>query len=475
MTLAMMSASKMSWSSDWVYGCDSASWLGCSIASAERAKLQAKHMAIGGDGNYHAICTCDDNIFLRRRVSKASWKKVTPPPLRGSSIKQMVIHSTEFDFRQFDIMDGGISPMVLAVITDDARVLMLEYEADTQLKSSGWKEVSHGPQGVPITDDSRLRARQVSIGNLDQSEGYLTPLIGLLDEDGMPVVLSPRKFSDVNCGEPTPYAMRLWNDTPSSKLVCGNSLVMGIDSDGSVWAHGVASMPQGASSMYHGGETWLENTFEKSGVEVVDIDVYGRDIVAVTSSGAIHCWTRDYGMLHGIYDAREGAQEPPSPNASHLRVPYACRAANLLCLRLVRECAVQKPPTRASPLPNSSRCPMATDACERPSEALSSSSPSLTRGTCSPLARSSADALCTLGWGGLEKPNRARWRHRAFRPCSAMVRNVGTGRVAPCASSRSRISFSSAGRWRHPPHLPPQGRLQRRPPRLRLPRLCARR
>ena len=306
----------MSWSSDWVYGWNDASWLGASIASAEKAKLQAKHMAIGGDGNYHAICTFDDNILLRRRVSKASWKKVTPPPLNGASIVNITIHSTEFDFQQFDIMDGAVSPMALAVVTDDARVLMLAYEADTQLRSSGWKEVMYGPQGVPITDDNRLRARMVSIGNLDQSEGYLTPLVGMLDDDGMPVVLCPRKFSDVKGGEPAPYAKRLWGDVPSRKLACGNSLVVGIDADGSVWGHGVESMPQGACSMHHGGETWFENTFEKSGVEVVDIDAYGRDVAAVTSDGMIHCWTRDYGMLHGIYDAKGSARE------SH----RACRA-----------------------------------------------------------------------------------------------------------------------------------------------------
>ena len=225
----------------------------------------------------------------------------------------MAIHSTEFDFRQFDIMDGGVSPMALVVITDDARVLMLAYEADTALRSSGWKELMCGEQGVPMTDDNRLRARMVSIGNLDQPDnGYLTPLVGMLDDDGMPIVLCPRKFADVHGGEATPYAQRLWSDVPSRKLACGYSLVMGIDADGSVWGHGVRSMPQGPSSMHHGGETWFENTYEKSGVEVVDIDVYGRDIVAVTTSGAIHCWTRDYGMLHGIYDAREGARKPPS-------------------------------------------------------------------------------------------------------------------------------------------------------------------
>ena len=289
------------WSSDWSYGHNDNSWLGTSIEQADKAKLRAKYMAIGGTGNYHALCTFEDDLYLRRRVSKASWKKLPAPPLHGATIVQIAIFSTDFDFRQFDIVDGGVSPMALTVITDDARVLMLSYEADTRLKSSGWNEVVYGPQGVAATDDTQLRARQVAIGNVAQSEGYLTPLVGIVTREGMPVVLFPRKFSDVNGGESTPYAEQLWDDSACRKIACGNCLVMGIDMDGSVWGHGCETMPR-ESEMQH-GETWFDNEPEKSGVQVVDIDVYERDIVAVTATGTIHCWTRDYDMLKGIRNA----------------------------------------------------------------------------------------------------------------------------------------------------------------------------
>ena len=210
--------------------------------------------------------------------------------------------SSEFDFQQFDIMDGGVSPMALAILTDDARVLTLCYEADTELKSSGWKEAVYGQQDVPVpNDDKKIRAQQVAIGNLAQSDGYLTPLIGMLNDNGMPVVLYPMKYSNVNGGEPTPYAKQLWGDTPSRKIACGDCLVMGIDADGSLWGHGCKSMPREEEMQY--GGTWLENEFEKSGVEVVDVDVYQRAVVAVTADGTLHCWTRDYDMLNGIREA----------------------------------------------------------------------------------------------------------------------------------------------------------------------------
>ena len=75
------------WSSDWSYGHNDNSWLGTSIEQADKAKLRAKYMAIGGTGNYHALCTFEDDLYLRRRVSKASWKKLPAPPLHGATIQ----------------------------------------------------------------------------------------------------------------------------------------------------------------------------------------------------------------------------------------------------------------------------------------------------------------------------------------------------------------------------------------------------
>jgi hypothetical protein len=56
--------------------------------------------------------------------------------------------------------------------------------------------------------------------------------------------------------------------------------VMCIDVDGTLWSCRCKSL---LGKMQH-GQTWLDNEFKKSGVEVVDVDVYERDIVAVTAT-----------------------------------------------------------------------------------------------------------------------------------------------------------------------------------------------
>ena len=255
------------------------------------AGATVKHLAVGGEGNYVALCTLDDTLYCCSDKNKAKWRQLPAPPLRDATVAQLLIRSADFDFQQFDIMSGGVNPFELLVLGSDGRLLRLTMAADTKVSLSGWQEVSLGAQlrlegNVPAHYARReLRATYACLGDSSANGGAL---IGFITTNGEPGVCYSKTFSNVNGGEPFESAVVLWSNPPCVKVACGTGLLVGIDADGSLW--------RCESSQWHpfSCDGFIsENESVESGVQVVDVDVHCRDIVAVTEDGTIHMWTRD--------------------------------------------------------------------------------------------------------------------------------------------------------------------------------------